>query len=457
MEAMEPAVTGSAAARTAPRGAARAAVLAAVRAPLSQRARRELGYLAAGVPLGIAGFFAVLLLALPGLVLCTSLLGVIAGLALLTAATAAGRGLSSVQRRLAGALIGETWPRPAPFVPARGLLRRVDARLRDRPGWRGVGYVLLRLPLALLSVYAVAAFWVAGLFYLTYPAWWAIAQTTGSAASRSPVVTLLPAGGLRVTSWPGAFVVPLLGLALLLAAPWAVRLIVTADRWLMRWLLASSGLPERVRALEASRARAVDDSAATLRRVERDLHDGAQARLVALAMQLGQAQEKLAPGADPGSLDRARDLVGAAHRSAKEALTELRDLARGIHPPALDQGLPEALATLAARSAVPATLTADVPVRPTAAIETIGYFCAAELLANVAKHSAARQAAILVAAHGGMLRLSVTDDGVGGAAPRPGSGLAGLTQRVAVVDGSLTVDSPDGGPTAVTVELPLKA
>ena len=271
---------------------------------------------------------------------------------------------------------------------------------------------------------------------------------------------------MRIASWSGALAIPVLGVVLLLAAPWAVRAVVLADRWLIRRLLTGRPLSERVRELQASRAQAVDDTAALLRRVERDLHDGAQARLVAVAMQLGLAREKLAAdgpdgdavgGADPDRLDRARELIDAAHRGAKEALTELRDLARGIHPPALDHGLAEALATLAARSAVPATLTADVPVRPTPAIETIAYFCAAELLANVAKHSGAGRAAIGVTADGAALRLSVTDDGAGGAVLRPGGGLAGLAQRVAVVDGALAVSSPDGGPTVVTVDLPLHA
>jgi signal transduction histidine kinase len=328
--------------------------------------------------------------------------------------------------------------------------------------------VLLRLPVALASLYAVAGFWVLGLYYLTYPVWWSIAQAAaGPRPAESPVSTPLPAGGVRIATWPGALGISLLGVVVLLAAPWAVRAVVLADRWLIRRLLTGRPLSERVRELQASRAQAVDDTAALLRRVERDLHDGAQARLVAVAMQLGLAREKLAADgpdggasggtADPDRLDQARELVDAAHRGAKEALTELRDLARGIHPPALDHGLAEALATLAARSAVPATLTADVPVRPTPAIETIAYFCAAELLANVAKHSGADRAAIGVTTDGAALRLSVTDDGAGGAVLRPGGGLAGLAQRVAVVDGTLAVSSPDGGPTVVTVDLPLHA
>jgi signal transduction histidine kinase len=322
--------------------------------------------------------------------------------------------------------------------------------------------VLCRLPVALASVYVIFVFWVGGLYYLTFPARWGIERAISGPGHvlPAPFSYPLPSGGVVVTSWPEAMVLAVIGVFLLVAAPWAVRLVVLADRWLIRRLLTGRPLSERVRELQASRAQAVDDTAALLRRVERDLHDGAQARLVAVAMQLGLAREKLAPGGQDGSpvnVTRARELIDEAHRGAKEALTELRDLARGIHPPALDHGLAEALATLAARSAVPATLTADVPVRPTPAIETITYFCAAELLTNVAKHSGARRAAIGVTADGAALRLSVTDDGAGGAVLRPGGGLAGLAQRVAVVDGTLAVSSPDGGPTVVTVDLPLHA
>jgi signal transduction histidine kinase len=149
--------------------------------------------------------------------------------------------------------------------------------------------------------------------------------------------------------------------------------------------------------------------------------------------------------------------VASAHQTATEAIAELRDLARGIHPPVLDGGLAGALETLVARSAVGVELTVDIPMRPTAAIETIAYFCAAELLANVIKHSAARHATIEAAQRDGMLRLRVGDDGAGGARLGGGSGLDGLAQRVRTVDGSLAISSPLGGPTVVTVELPLHA
>jgi len=198
----------------------------------------------------------------------------------------------------------------------------------------------------------------------------------------------------------------------------------------------------------------VEDSAAALRRVERDLHDGAQMRLAALAMNLGMAREKL----DDDDDATVRELLDAAQRNAVDALADLRDLARGIHPPALDNGLPSALATLAASSAIPASVTADIGTRPAPAIETIAYFCAAELIANATKHSYANQIKINISTErSGVLRLEVTDDGIGGAEAAHGSGLAGLAQRVSTVDGHLELSSPPGGPTTVAVELPLKA
>jgi signal transduction histidine kinase len=216
----------------------------------------------------------------------------------------------------------------------------------------------------------------------------------------------------------------------------------------------------RVRELEQSRAHAVDDSAARLRQIERDLHDGAQAQMVAVAMKLGLAMKKLGSmtdGTGQADLDRVLDLVAAAHRGAREAITELRDLARGIHPPVLDRGLGAALTTLAARSDLPVELVLDLPERPSAAIETIAYFCAAELVANVAKHSGARHATLEAAHADGLLRVRVSDDGSGGARPEARGGLAGLAERAGTVDGRLQVSSPPGGPTVVTVELPSHA
>jgi signal transduction histidine kinase len=204
----------------------------------------------------------------------------------------------------------------------------------------------------------------------------------------------------------------------------------------------------------------VDESAARLREIERDLHDGAQAQMVAVAMKLGLAREKLGcttAGTAQPDLERILELVDAAHRGAKEAIVELRDLARGIHLPVLDHGLGTALATLAARSDVPVELIVDLPERPSAAIETIAYFCAAELLTNVAKHSGAQHATLEIVHAPGLLRVQVSDDGSGGACIEQRGGLAGLAERVKTVDGRLQVSSPPSGPTVVTVELPSRA
>jgi signal transduction histidine kinase len=216
----------------------------------------------------------------------------------------------------------------------------------------------------------------------------------------------------------------------------------------------------RVRDLERSRAHAVDDAAARLRRIEQDLHDGAQAQMVAVVMKLGLARQHLGSrinGSGQPNPERALELVDAAHRGALEAIAELRDLARGIHPPALDEGLGPALAALPARSNLPVELIVDLAERPSAAIETIAYFCAAELLTNVAKYSAARHVTLEASHRPGLVTIRVSDDGTGGARIVPGGGLAGLAERVKTVDGKLEVNSPPGGGTVVTVELPSHA
>jgi signal transduction histidine kinase len=314
------------------------------------------------------------------------------------------------------------------------------ARVLDPVAWRARGYFGLKLILSSAGVAVVAACWLGGLFFLAFPAWWTLGLSsvfgiTNVAASLTP----LP-----------------LGAALLLAGPWLTHGLIETDRWLMRGLLGP-GLPSaRIRVLEEARAHAVDDSAARLRAIERDLHDGTQAQLVALSMKLGLAWEKLH---DPAGVDLARvtELVGDAHRGSVDAIADLRTLARGIHPPVLDNGLADALATLANRSAVPVELVTDIPERPSAAIETIAYFSAAELLTNVARHSRARHATLEAVHVTGLLRVRVTDDGAGGARAVPNGGLRGLAERVRTVDGRIEVDSPPGGPTTVTVELPSHA
>jgi signal transduction histidine kinase len=270
------------------------------------------------------------------------------------------------------------------------------------------------------------------------------------------VVTLGVGGGTgKAFAWSLVFLLP--AAANLAYGFWQISI---------SYRLLMAPLPRRVRELEQSRAHVVDDSAARLRRIERDLHDGAQAQMVAVTMKLGLAVKKLgglSDGTGPGhvdqaDLDRVLDLVVAAHRGARDAVAELRDLCRGIHPPVLDQGLGIALSTLAARSDLPVDLVIDLSGRPSAAIETIAYFCAAELLTNAAKHSGARQARLeAVGGPGPLLRVLVSDDGRGGARVEARGGLAGLAERIRTVDGSLQVSSPPGGPTVITVELPSRA
>ena len=259
-----------------------------------------------------------------------------------------------------------------------------------------------------------------------------------------------------------------LGVALLASAPWTgplalLGVLPLAGAALIFWTVyrLQQDSVRRVQELERSRTSLVDDSAARLRQIERDLHDGAQAQMVAVTMKLGLAVKKLGgmtDGTGQTDLDRALELVVAAHRGAKEAIAELRDLCRGIHPTVLDQGLGIALATLAARSDLPVETVIDLPERPSAAIETIAYFCAAELLTNVTKHSGA-QHATLEAVHvpGLQLRVRVSDDGCGGAQAGARGGLAGLADRIRTVDGRLQLSSPPGGPSVVTVELPSHA
>jgi len=326
------------------------------------------------------------------------------------------------------------------YLQPQGEVREwLGARVLDPVTWRARAYFALKLPLAAIGLAVIAAGWLGGVFCLTFPAWWTLGLGRVLGVSLAGSFTFLP-----------------LGFALLLTAPWVTHGLTEVDRWLMRGLLGPDSPAERIRVLEQSRARVVDDSTARLRGIERDLHDGTQAQLIALAMKLGLALEKL-QDATPVDLPRVTQLVGDAHRGALEAITDLRTLARGIHPPVLDNGLADALTTLANRSALPVELITDIPERPSAAIETIAYFSAAELLANVAKHSGARHATLEAVHVPGLLRVRVTDDGAGGARPVPNGGLRGLAERVRTVDGRIEIESPQGGPTAVTVELPSRA
>ncbi len=427
-----------------------------LRAPLSRRTIRELLYCGLGGLAGAVGFWITIVMLALGLTISVSVLGTVIGLLLLTLALRVSRRLGALHRRLASWLLRYRVEAPPKFQPGTGILGRLDRRLRDRAAWRAVSYSLVKLPVAFVEVYAITAA-VIGLVDITYPVDWVLFRNH-PVGPLHPMVALNPvsfgAGNFLIYSWPGTFLAALLGAASVVGATWLARAITAGDRRLVRALLGPSSMAERVSELERTRTLAVEDSAAALRRVERDLHDGAQMRLAALAMNLGMAREKL----DDDDDATVRELIDAAQRNVVDALADLRDLARGIHPPALDSGLPSALATLAASSAIPASVNADIGTRPAPAIETIAYFCAAELIANATKHSYANQIKInIFIERTGVLRLEVTDDGIGGADATRGSGLAGLAQRVSTVDGHLEVSSPPGGPTTVAVKLPLKA
>jgi signal transduction histidine kinase len=330
---------------------------------------------------------------------------------------------------------------PAPPLPGSGTwLRRLWAALSSGAAWRSVLYGLIRFPLSTLQFVLVSVVWSLALVLITAPAY----------------VWALPGGGAHIAGhlirYPGALITGVLaGLVLLLAAPALTRWMAAGDAAVARGLLGSGReeLTARIGELETSRAKVMDAAEAERMRIERDLHDGAQQRLVSLAMDLGRAKAKF--GTDP---EGAAEIVSEAHEQAKEALAELRNLVRGVHPPVLsDRGLDAALSGLAALSPVPVTVSVELPSRPPAAIEAIAYFVVAEALTNIAKHAHAHHARIIVVGVGDQLSVEITDDGVGGADPA-GQGLSGLAARVAGVDGQFRITSPAGGPTTLEVTLP---
>jgi len=431
---------------------ARAVVRRILREPFTKRPWSELAFYF------VSGGLAVVALAFVGLTMATGVFFAITffGLGILALSIRSARGFGGWTRGLARSMLGEAVDDPEPFTNRPGFLGWLQSALRDRVGWRAVGYFVLKVPWSVLAGVVGFAFWWDALACIAHP----FLNSGGSVATFGLPQAIVP-GGSFSGDQQGFFRevgIVIAGFVFLFAAPWVMRGFVNVDRLLVRSLLGPDPVTSRVRTLEQARSQTVDASAATLRRIERDLHDGTQAQLVAMAMRLGMAKEKLE---DPEHMDLAqvRALVDEAHRGAKEAIAELRDIARGIHPPALDIGLEGALTTLAARSAVPTTVSFELSRRPTQSIEAIAYYCVAELLANVAQHAQASRASVSCVDQGTWLRLVVRDDGRGGAQlstlGSSSSGLVGLTERVHAVDGRLYLISPIGGPTVVTVDLPL--
>jgi signal transduction histidine kinase len=383
-------------------------------------------------------------LAVIGVSLAISLLAVAVGVLVLIPTFAVCSWLAKLERGRVAVLLGVPIDEPPPPRRATGSWwTRLGSRLGRGASWKQLLHAFLSLPVGAVAAALVAAAWSAGLALAFLPAYnWA-----------------LPNGGARlglltVHGTLATLPLALVGVAaLVLGAPWLVAGVTAVQASLAVHLLGISptrALETRVGQLTESRDRSVDAAAAERRRIERDLHDGAQQRLVALAMDLGMARGKLA-----GDPEAAWALVEEAHQESKRALVELRDLARGIHPAVLvDGGLDPALSALAASSPVPVQVAVDLDARPSARIEAVAYFVVAEALTNVARHAHAGRASVSLARRGDRLTIEVRDDGVGGADPARGTGLAGLGERVSTVDGRLDILSPPGGPTTILVELP---
>lgn len=373
-------------------------------------------------------------------------------LAVLAAAFLAVPLLTAMHRYRLRATAGVDIP-PPPAIPNRLSAAGITAAARSQSTWRQVIYHLLAAPV--LAGLAVASFgmWVAGAIFTCI---YLLADLTppDSAYRRG----LHPVAGEHLPSLHG---IPLdatltaTGVVLLLLAPRVTALVGRLDARTARSLLGPSQaeqvqqLEHKVEHLTQTRAGVVDAADAERRRLERDLHDGTQQRLVSLAMNLGIAR------AQATSAEEAHRAIAEAHEEAKTALAELRNLVRGLHPAVLeDRGLDAALSGVAARMPIPVRLTVDVHRRPSPAIEAVAYFVVSEGLTNITKHAQASQAEVVVQRAGNRLHIIVTDDGAGGADPSRGTGLAGLAKRAESVDGTFEITSPEGGPTMLTVDLP---
>ena len=338
--------------------------------------------------------------------------------------------LGALQRSRFRAALGIQIAAP-PRQAARGSWRSwpLVRSWRAAATWRQLGYHVLAMFVGTAGAALVAGCWAAAAVAAAY-------AVAGFAITALIVTALVP--------------------ALLLAAPWVARVVARVDETAARRLLGPSRaemLAERVESLARSRADVVAATDAERRRIERDLHDGAQQRLISLAMNLGMARANLTD-----MPESARQAIEQAHDEATQAVAELRELVRGLHPAILnDRGLDAALSGIVARMPLPVRLRVDIARRCSPSIEAIAYFVVSEALTNIAKHADAGQADVTVERVGDRLRVVVADDGRGGATPSTGSGLLGLAQRTAAVDGTLNVHSPPGGPTIITVELPCES
>jgi signal transduction histidine kinase len=396
-------------------------------------------------PLAIAAFVVVI----TGLSTGAGLLVVWVGVAVLAATLLAARGFAFVERVMMPAVLGRQLPSPTYLRPEGGQVRRMTTPLRDPQTWLDALHGIVAFPLAILGFVVTVTFWAIALGGLTYAAWdWSLPDPSTDPHNQD----LLELLGFQSTAGTRIALYTAVGVVGALILPFVVRAVALLQASLGRVLLTSRAATQaELGRLAEGRDAAVAAEAVALRRLERDIHDGPQQRLVRLGMDLSRAQRQL--DRDPQA---ARTTLGEAADLARETLEELRALSRGIAPPVLaDRGLAAALAAVAARSPVPVELAVDLPQERLAPVaENTAYFVVSEALANAAKHSGASTCRVEVSCSGGRLRVVVEDDGAGGAVLAPGHGLAGLADRLRAVDGVLTVDSPRGGPTRLTGELP---
>jgi signal transduction histidine kinase len=409
--------------------------------PFRLRTWKETAYSLISLPAGVFWFCVLLTL----LVVCVStffLLGIPLLVGTLLLAGLGARAERSLSRILLDQPIQDRPRREYDWSRWRDWLKP----LADLGAWRETLYLMLLFPFGLALFLVAVIGWSVAVSLFTAPIWWfAIPEDKRGDflwpdnKFDNPFEWVLTIGG---------------GLLLLLLTPWILRGFLAVHKAVMRGLLGPTRreLEKASERLAAQRDLAVSSASGDRRQIERDLHDGAQARLVSLAVDLGRARRRLEEG---GSSEEAAALVRVAHEDAKQALVEIRDLARGIHPAVLtDRGLDAALSALAARSPVPVSLTTEIGERPPEAVEAAAYFVVSEALANVARHSGAERAAVSVVREDGILHVEVRDDGKGGAAPAGGSGLLGLEERLGALGGTLVVDSPPGGPTSITAVIP---
>ncbi|MEY9926946.1 signal transduction histidine kinase [Catenulispora sp. GP43] len=419
-----------------------------LKGPFTGRALRQQGYLVAS----FASAFVQVLWLTVVLVVGGPLILVVVGLPLLLAGIAGVRWNARRERLRILNLTGEQVPEPyREPAPAGNVLQRLLGHVSDPATWRDLVHLMLSSALGFGWFLAVVNVWVLTLGAVSLPFWYR--------ALPNHRIPLMHGYGSEyyISTLPSILTLSAISLVFAwLVGPTVLELATRAQTSLGRALLGL-GRPELARretALRTSRGQAVSAAEAERRRIERDLHDGAQQRLVALAMDLGRAKSKLKSG-DEAESAAAAQLVAEAHEGVKLALTELRDLARGIHPAVLtDRGLDAALSALAGRSPVPVEVDAALPWRPSPEVESAAYFVASEALANMAKHADATRAWIELELREDNLRMIIGDNGVGGAEAGPGGGLAGLSDRIAPLDGILSVSSPLGGPTQIIMEMP---